>query len=97
MENAAKQKRMARNLVDGTEVATALLAEIDRVRRENVRLRAALEPFADAIDEAEMEAHEALQVGGYVPVDMDDLNITTYFPATVTVGHLKAARAALVE
>jgi hypothetical protein len=91
MENAAKPRRM----VDGTDAAKKLIIEIGRVRQENLRLRLALKPFADAINDMEDEAHRALQVGGYIPVDMDDLDVAIHLPCTITIGHLKAARAAL--
>jgi hypothetical protein len=51
---------------------------------------AALKPFADMLSDREQEAHEALQVGGYVPLDPD-------FPIEVPIAWLEAARAALIK
>jgi hypothetical protein len=59
--------------------------------------RAALEPFAEVLNAAEEEAGIAAGVGGYIPLDLDELNIVDHFPGTITVGDLKRATHALAQ
>ena len=58
------------------------IMEINRLRAENEKLRAALKPFADAADDLDED-------------DKDDWEIWVYWAAmNVKIKHLRAARAA---
>jgi len=72
-----------------------LASRMQRAEADSRRLVAALKPFAKQHEEIENEAHEALQVGGYLPIDLPDISIDMWAAAGLTWKHLTDARAAI--
>ena len=75
--------------------AQSLEAAIAPLMAHVERLEKALKPFANECDETEVEAHNALQFGGYLPIDQPDLSIDGWAASSLTWKDLCAARAAL--
>jgi len=100
LAGAEALERQQRDL-DAIKAADAALNDLTvtlAAEREKVEVaKAALRPFAESYRGTMDEANEALQVGGYLPVDQPEISITSWASEDIKWSDLERANAALAR